>query len=386
MAKLLWLNWSGGGNLPPSLGIARVLTQRGHTVAFAGRPEMVGRVHDAGFRAIELRQSYAHVDRYPAGSPLTRVACYLTSPAVVDEVHATIDAENPDALLIDAMFPAGLEAAAHYEKPSAVFFHSFLFRLRDQWKATDARFNGMREQAGFAPLAPMEELWRKQDRLIVTTLSQFDVPADPEWGSVVHVGPVLEDEKYAVPSALPWDAQDQTPIVLVTFSTAPEQRSLEKFQRSLDALADLPVHVIATTGGVADPEELAIPQNAIAIRYAAHDPILQRASLVITHGGHGTVMRSLKYGVPMIVMPGLAHDQAPNGQMVQDWGAGIALAGDAQTQAIRAAAETILSTPSYAHAAQKISPVLLNSDGASKAADEIESLNARIGGSHAQRT
>ena len=48
-ARILWLNWSGGGNLPPSLGIARVLTERGHDVTFAGRPEMVPRVDAAGF-------------------------------------------------------------------------------------------------------------------------------------------------------------------------------------------------------------------------------------------------------------------------------------------------------------------------------------------------
>ena len=67
MARILWLNWSGGGNLPPSLGIARVLTERGHEVAFAGRPEMVPRVKTAGFRAIEFTRAYAQVDRYPQG-------------------------------------------------------------------------------------------------------------------------------------------------------------------------------------------------------------------------------------------------------------------------------------------------------------------------------
>ena len=67
MARILWLNWSGGGNLPPSLGVARVLTERGHEVAFAGRPEMVPRVKTAGFRAIEITQAYAQVDRYPQG-------------------------------------------------------------------------------------------------------------------------------------------------------------------------------------------------------------------------------------------------------------------------------------------------------------------------------
>lgn len=52
VANVLWLNWSGGGNLPPSLGIAGALAARGHDVAFAGRAEMVGRVERAGFRAI----------------------------------------------------------------------------------------------------------------------------------------------------------------------------------------------------------------------------------------------------------------------------------------------------------------------------------------------
>ena len=95
MARILWLNWSGGGNLPPSLGIARVLTERGHELAFAGRPEMVPRVKTAGFRAIEITQAYAQVDRYPQGLPLTRPACYLTSPAVEEEVRASSQPRRP---------------------------------------------------------------------------------------------------------------------------------------------------------------------------------------------------------------------------------------------------------------------------------------------------
>src|SRR6201996_6066934 len=100
--RMLWLNWSGGGNLPPSLGVARVLTERGHEVAFAGRPEMVPRVKTAGFRAIEITQAYAEVDRYPQGSFLTRMSCYLTSPAVEAQVGAIVEAEAPDLVLIDA--------------------------------------------------------------------------------------------------------------------------------------------------------------------------------------------------------------------------------------------------------------------------------------------
>ena len=52
--------------------------------------------------------------------------------------------------------------------------------------------------------------------------------------------------------ALPW-SNDTTPLALMSFSTGFEQRSQEKLQRGLDAIADLPLHLVATTGGIVDP-------------------------------------------------------------------------------------------------------------------------------------
>jgi hypothetical protein len=49
-------------------------------------------------------------------------------------------------------------------------------------------------------------------------------------------------------------------------------------------LADLPVHLVATTGGIVDPEALASP--AIVLNYAAHDPILRHAALANALGRH----------------------------------------------------------------------------------------------------
>jgi len=288
MARILWLNWSGGGNLPPSLGVARVLTERGHAVAFAGRPEMVPRVKTAGFRAIEITQAYAQVDRYPQGQPLTRPACYLTSPAVEAQVQAIVAAEAPDLVLIDAMFPAALAHAGEFGRPCAVFVHTFVFRQLDMWRRVFGMFDGMRQQAGFAGLPPLDDLWRPRQRIISTSLAAFDAPPAAGWDMVRHAGPVLEDEKFAVPKPLPWPSVDPTPLVMISFSTMFEQRNAEKLQRSLDALADFQVHVVATTAGIVAPSELTVPANALLLDYAAHDPIMRRAALVVTHGGHGT--------------------------------------------------------------------------------------------------
>jgi UDP:flavonoid glycosyltransferase YjiC (YdhE family) len=374
MARILWLNWSGGGNLPPSLGVARVLTERGHTVAFAGRPEMVPRVKTAGFRAIEITDAYAQVERYPQGHFMTRAACYLTSPAVEAQVRAIVTAEAPDVVLIDAMFPAALAQARDFVQPTAVFVHTFVFRQLDMWRKFFGIFDGMRAQAGFGSLPQVDELWRANEKIISTSLAAFDAPPQPGWEMVRHVGPALEDEKFAVPTPLPWPESDPTPLVMVSFSTGFEQRNVDKVQRALDALADEAVHVVATTGGIVAPNEVATPANAVVLNYAAHDPMMRRAAAVVTHGGHGTAMRALRHGVPMVVIPGPAGDQPYVAAAVQEWGAGLALPSDASVEAIRQAAQRILATPSYAEGARRRASMLAGIDGAASAADEIEAL------------
>lgn len=374
MARILWLNWSGGGNLPPSLGVARVLSERGHQVAFAGRPEMVPRVKTAGFRAIEITDAYAQVDRYPQGHFMTRAACYLTSPAVEAQIRAIVAAEAPDIVLIDAMFPAALAQAADFKQPTVVFVHTFIFRQLDMWRKMTATLDGMRQHAGFAGLPVLDELWGKRDCIVSTSLGAFDAPPLPGWEMVRHAGPVLEDEKFAVPTPLPWPESDATPLVLVSFSTGFEQRNVDKVQRALDALADLPVHVVATTGGIVAPNEVAAPQNAVVLNYAAHDPIIRRAALVVTHGGHGTAMRTLGHGVPMVVIPGLAGDQPYVAAAIDEWGAGLALPGDASADAMRIAAQKILSTASFRENARQRAAALAGINGAANAADEVEAL------------
>jgi UDP-N-acetylglucosamine transferase subunit ALG13 len=335
---------------------------------------MVPRVKTAGFRAIEITQAYAQVDRYPQGLPLTRPACYLTSPAVEEEVQSIVAAEAPDLILIDAMFPAALAHAGEFGRPSAVLVHTFVFRQLNMWRKVIGNFDGMRQQAGFPGLPPLDALWQPRERIISTSLAAFDAVPLAGWEMVRHAGPVLEDEKFAVPRPLPWPSVDPTPLVMVSFSTMFEQRNADKMQRTLDALADFQIHVVATTAGIVAPSELAVPNNAVVLDYAAHDPIMKRAALVVTHGGHGTAMRALRHGVPMILIPGLAGDQPFVAAAMQEFGAGLALPGDAGVETIRAAAQQILSTPSFKQSARERAKALAGVDGAANAADEVESL------------
>jgi UDP:flavonoid glycosyltransferase YjiC (YdhE family) len=377
MADILWLNWSGGGNLPPSLGIARMLTERGHRVAFAGRPEMVPRVERAGFRAIELTRAYEQADCYPPNKWLPKAASFLTSPAVAEQIRALLSAENPDLVIVDHMFPVAQIEAARFDRPSIAVCNTCVWRALDMWRKFIAMLVGLRTEAGFDPIpADLESLWMVQDKLISTTLKSLDdVPGVlGQSHKLRHLGPVLERERHGVKLELPWDDDPSVSLVLVSFSTMPEQGSVKKFQNAIDALSNLPVRGVVSVGDSVDPTALRAAQNVAVFATVDHDGLMSRCNLVLTHGGDGTFMRALKNGLPMVVVPGLGGDQPINAAAAEDWKIGRALPGDATAEMMREAVRQLLGSNSYRERAAAISEQFAGVDGASNAADEIELL------------
>lgn len=373
MTKYLWLSHSSGGNLPPSLGVAGALRKRGHEVVFATKPDTIARIEGEGCRAISFKNAYSQVDKYPDMGPLTRLACCLTSPDVADEIKEIVAAEKPDAIMVDAMFPAALDVAPSFGLPTTVFCHTFIWRQFDAWQGMMTKFGEMHAAAGFAPLPDMTTLWKAQSRMIITSVADFDDAPLPGWDHVTHVGPVLDNETPAQPIDLPWAADDTTPLVLVSYTTT-ELGAPDKVQTALNGLADVDAHVVMTTSMAIDPADLTIPANAHVVRYADHNAILARADLCVTHGGHGTMMRAFKHGVPMVVIPGFPHDQAPNAAMVEKMGAGLALPGDADAEVLKVAATRVLEDPSFKKAAQDHAKSVMHLDGTSAAADIMERM------------
>ena len=154
----------------------------------------------------------------------------------------------------------------------------------------------------------------------------------------------------------------------------PEQRNPESLQRALDALAPLPVHVIATAGGIVEVQELVVPANAHVVPFADHDALMRRATLVVGHGGHGTTMRALRHGLPIVGMPAKGADQVPITRLIEEWNVGRALPGDADVARIRAAVEAILGDATVHEEARARARALEGLDGAQLAADSLESL------------
>ena len=375
MALVMWACWDGGGNLTPSLGIAEALRERGHEVWFFGRPDMVERVRATGAGATELTHAWTDQERY-AFHPLRTVFGYTSSPTVGAELVDACDRVRPDVVVIDAMFSAALQVAPAYGRPTVVMLHTLFHNHLDMWRANFAMQSESRQRAGFDQLAGIEELWGGRDVLHVNALRALDGEPAVDWANIVHGAPVLASERRAVAVDVPWAVSDPTPVVLLSFSTVAEQRDPAMVQTALDALATLAVHVVATTGGIVDPDDLDVPANAAVFPFADHEQLMSRASLVVGHGGHGTTMRALRRGIPLVGIPAKGGDQAPNLEVVAARGAGLALPPDADTGAIRGAALQVLGDDGFARAARRVAALFPDADGAPLAADSIEAALA----------
>jgi rhamnosyltransferase subunit B len=110
-------------------------------------------------------------------------------------------------------------------------------------------------------------------------------------------------------------------------------------------------------------------RTAASVPYAA---VFPRASVVVHHGGAGSMAAGLRAGRPAVVIP-LANDQFDNAALVERLGAGIALP---QARALRgrlrtAIAQCLASRPMAAKAVSVAHELATEEDGAIVAAREI---------------
>ena len=97
--------------------------------------------------------------------------------------------------------------------------------------------------------------------------------------------------------------------------------------------------------------------NVEVVSSAPHSAVLEHAAAVVTHGGHGTVIKALAAGVPMVVLPH-GRDQLDNAVRVSSRGAGVKLKKTATSAQIARAVSTVLADPAYRQSAAALGAVI----------------------------
>ena len=167
-------------------------------------------------------------------------------------------------------------------------------------------------------------------------------------------------------------ANDARPLVYITFGSIVGgiERFRSIYQTALDAVAELPVRALLTTGKGLEPGALgAIPANVHVEAWVPQRDVLPRAAALVCHGGSGTLLGGLAAGLPMVVAA-MGADQPHNGRLVARAGAGLALTKP-DAAALRAAIQSVLETPSIRAQARKLAAEIAAMPTIESAVDQL---------------
>lgn len=415
--SFLFVMWQGGGNVPAQLGVARQLVVGGHRVRVLADPavEAEARAAGCGFSAFRLAphhnlrsrnddilRDWEQRTRLGQIGRLFKTVSFAPAQSYAQDVLDELMREPADVVVVDSMLLGAQIGAEASGLPTAVLWHMpFTLgegvpppglglrpartgsgRVRDRAlrasarRFTDAKglsvLNQARAAVGLGPLATVDRQPLHADRVLVLTSQSYDLPAVRLPPSVRYVGPQLDDTTWAEPWTDPWPGDHPDPLVLVSFgSTFQDQGRV--LRRTITALAALPVRALVTLGDVISPEELPSADNVVTVTSAPHAEVLPHARVLVTHGGHGTVIKALAYGVPVVCIP-QGRDQADNAARVEVSGVGVRLKRTAGARAVRRSVQQLLANPDYTEAARRMARTIGDEVGAQAARRELEAL------------
>jgi UDP:flavonoid glycosyltransferase YjiC (YdhE family) len=232
--------------------------------------------------------------------------------------------------------------------------------------------NAHRATLGLQPVRSFMDMMDRVDRHVILTSPAFDFPSASPLPNVRYAGPVLDDPVWAAPWHNPWPLAHPDPLVLVGLSTTFQNQG-RLVQRLLAAVGGLPVRALVTVGPSLDPQQYTAQANTHVVASAPHSQVLPLVSAMVTHAGHGSVIRSLAHGVPLVCLP-MGRDQNDVAARVVYRGAGLRLSASAKVAPIRAALERVLGEPGFRASAQKLGEAVRRDAAASTAVDELVGL------------
>ncbi|GAA2800635.1 glycosyltransferase [Kitasatospora paracochleata] len=387
MSRLLLVVPPLVGHVNPLVGVAAELTARGHTVAWAGLPELVGQLagEDTEVFPCAIPPLAPHRPpelRGPAALKfLWQEFLIPLAEAMAPDIEAACRRFRPDVLVVDQQAVAGALVAERLGLPwatSATTSAEFTGAL-DGMPLVEAwvreLLDGLRGRFG-DPAADTDPRFSPHLALAFTTAELAGEPTGAGTGRVRFVGPSLAARPTS--AAFPWQWLDPArATVLVTLGTANTDAGaafLTVCQQALQARSDRLQAVIVDPAGVL--ADLPPNRDVLALPAVPQLSLLPGTDAVVCHAGHNTVCEALWHGVPLVVAP-IRDDQPVVAQQVATSGAGVRIRfGRTDADRLGRAVDAVLDDPTHQDAARRIADSFRAAGGASRAADHLEALAA----------
>ena len=379
------------GHVFPAIALGRALRGRGHEVTIETWEERREAVEGAnlGFAAAEEYRMFPPPDPDSADGDHAAEAARALLPLLEEmKPHAVVSdiltlapalaaekAGVPLATLIPHIYPV--------VEPGLPFFAVGLRPARTPvgravWKAGQRALNiglehgrrDLNKQRARLALAPVERFHGgiSPDLALVGTFPQLEYPR--RWPAGVAItGPMT----FEIPHPEIELPLGDEPLVLVAPSTAHDSGN-HLVRTALAALADEPVRVVATTNRVVPQNPIEVPGNATLVDWLSYSQLMPAASVVLSHGGHGTVARALGAGTPVLICP-IIGDMSETAMRVSWAGAGLSIPWRLCRPApLRWATRRLLREPSFTERAAELAAWGREHNGAARGAELVERL------------
>jgi len=373
--RVLLLTFDAGGNVPPFVEIGRLLSARGHTVRCLGQPSLAARFEQVGvtFQPLQRGAVYNPLALVPLQEQWASFSEVFFGDGLTTDLQQELLLHQPDVVVVDCYLFSALAVLEALKQPCVVLVHTLFGWMLQVGTAFLSQINQTRERAGLQLCHLGREVWAHGSRTLVTSVAGLDTPLPADISGMRYVGPVYPESTTSLQAQPGLQAVD--PIVLISFSTTyMGQEAL--FQRVITAVGQLSVQGLVTVGPAIDVSAFTLPSNVAIHTWLPHAAVLPHVALAITHGGHGSVISALAFGVPLLCLP-LGRDQHFIAERVQATGAGLLVPQDAASDAIASAIADLLCDSTYPTAAQHLEQEIRHlGPGTANAVREIEALTA----------
>ena len=393
------------GHLNPLQVLGAELVALGHRVTVVHVAGAARFVTDAavGFAPLPARSAADPLDRYlaalarptgPVGFGRMIRATAAMTDTLLDEAPALLDRIGADAVVADAVEPAGPLIARRVGIPHVVAVTG-LPLLREAgvpppflgWRYRPDAVGRFRNLGGYAVA---DRLMAPITRVLEARRRRWRLEGDDE--PLLHVAQCprgLDYPRAALPAGFRYGSSwrsvpvgdvdlpdDGRPLVFCSLGTLQgSRRSL--FAAMAGACAAIGARaVIGHGGGLGPAEEARLPGEPLVRAFWPQEAVLRRCVAAVLHGGFNTVLDALAAGVPIVALP-IAFEQPATAARLARIGAGRVLSPRRLGPgALAGALAEVVDRPGYRDSARRLAAEMAGAGGAAGAAAAISAALA----------